>query len=787
MRRISCLSRFLISLFLLFIYTGYVYAQSQDTGWASITSYNTVNGIDLSGDDTIWGVSNGGLFAFQDQEFTQTFTPVDGMHRLDGSTLIYIEEINSIAIGYIDGMIDLYNIGEDRFDRVEDISRVQAFTSKQINDFELHNGSLYIATEFGIVVYNIDTFLVSNSYTKIGSFDRGTPVFDIHIDNETIITGTQQGVAVGSLNDNLDIEASWANYDESSGLPSGNIESVTLFNAQVLASSSSSVVFLTNGSWQEYSPLSNYSNVTFKGITDGNSNSDGLLLSFTTNRVLLIDQNDNLTIINPGIAGISDVFMDGQNSTSIATITSGLGRAEGVSNDFTYFAPSGPNLNFFQGISFSDGTLISGTTPLSQRNSIIDNRKGYYIRDESGWRNFNRSTNEVLDQFQFIQAFNSTFTDNYYYFGSWGRGIARHDRETDQIDVFNSSNSSLRGWAADDPDFPVISGLQTDSDGAVWATSRYATNPLYVQLPGENEWINYGKSSAVSQNDEYLYLFVDSFNQKWISLQTAGGTGRGVLVLDTGVPSIIEESTGVKLTEDQGSGNLPDASVTAIIEDKEGEVWIGTERGIARFIFPQFVITGSPEERRAQWLINEDQDAVSPFLLRDINVTAMAVNSANQKWIGTAAEGVWLLNETGGSILKRFTSENSPLFSDAIRDISVNEKTGEVYISTDAGLSIYQDVPIAPSTSMDKLKVYPNPFLYESHDNILIENLSEITTIRILGVDGTLIRTISSRGGRAEWNGLDASGRRVGSGMYVVVALDNDGNERGFGKVAIIR
>lgn len=787
MRRISCLSSFLISLFLLFIYTGYVYAQSQDTGWASITSYNTVNGIDLSGDDTIWGVSNGGLFAFQDQEFTQTFTPVDGMYRLDGSTLIYIEEINSIAIGYIDGMIDLYNIGEDRFDRVEDISRVQAFTSKQINDFELHNGSLYIATEFGIVVYNIDTFLVSNSYTKIGSFDRGTPVFDIHIDNETIITGTQQGVAVGSLNDNLDIEASWANYDESSGLPSGNIESVTLFNAQVLASSSSSVVSLTNGSWQEYSPLSNYSNVTFKGITDGNSNSDGLLLSFTTNRVLLIDQNDNLTIINPGIAGISDVVMDGQNSTSIATITSGLGRAEGVSNDFTYFAPSGPNLNFFQGISFSDGTLISGTTPLSQRNSIIDNRKGYYIRDESGWRNFNRSTNEVLDQFQFIQAFNSTFTDNYYYFGSWGRGIARHDRETDQIDVFNSSNSSLRGWAADDPNFPVISGLQTDSDGAVWATSRYATNPLYVQLPGENEWINYGKSSAVSQNDEYLYLFVDSFNQKWISLQTAGGTGRGVLVLDTGVPSIIEESTGVKLTEDQGSGNLPDASVTAIIEDKEGEVWIGTERGIARFIFPQFVITGSPEERRAQWLINEDQDAVSPFLLRDINVTAMAVNSANQKWIGTAAEGVWLLNETGGSILKRFTSENSPLFSDAIRDISVNEKTGEVYISTDAGLSIYQDVPIAPSTSMDKLKVYPNPFLYESHDNILIENLSEITTIRILGVDGTLIRTISSRGGRAEWNGLDASGRQVGSGMYVVVALDIDGNERGFGKVAIIR
>jgi hypothetical protein len=311
---------------------------------------------------------------------------------------------------------------------------------------------------------------------------------------------------------------------------------------------------------------------------------------------------------------------------------------------------------------------------------------------------------------------------------------------------------------------------------------------LYVQLPGEDEWINYGKSAAVNQNDEYLYLFVDSFNQKWITLETAGGAGRGVLVLDTGDdPSATNESTGVKLTDDQGNGNLPNISVTAIIEDKEGEVWVGTERGIARFIFPQFVISGSQEERRAQWLINEDPDAASPFLLRDINVTAMAVNAANQKWIGTAAEGVWLLNQTGSAILERFTSENSPLFSNAIRDISINDETGEVYISTDAGLSVYQDIPVEASPSMDELKVYPNPFLYERHNSITIEGLTDITTIRVLGVDGSLIRVIENRGGRASWDGKDSSGNEIGSGVYVIVALGPDGNERGIGKIAIIR
>lgn len=784
MRRAFHYSGLLLSLILLFTLIEHSSLNAQYSGeWSSATSYNTVNSIDLSADETIWGATNGGLFSFKEQEFDKLLTPVDGMYRLDGIAITYIEDMNSIAIGYLDGMIDLYKIEEEQFERIEDIFRVQAFTSKQINDFEVYNESLYVATDFGIVVYSVNTFLVSNSYTKIGSFDRGTPVNDIYINDDVIYLATQQGVANANLTDNLDIESSWTTYNESDGLPDGNIQSTIFFNNEILVSTGSSILVLRNGVWEIYPPLSNYSSVSFKEVT-----LEGKLFSHTMNRVLIVDQNENLSISIPGITGISDAIAGGDSdSITIATLTSGLGRGERDSNTFEYYAPQGPNLNFFDGMSFENGTLISGTTQQSQRNSIIDTRKGYYIRDDTGWRNINRTTNDVLNQAQFQQVFTSTFTEDYFYFGSWGRGIARHNKETNNIDVFNSSNSNLRGWAADDPNFPVISGLETDEEGAVWATSRYATDPLYVQLPGEDEWINYGKSSAVSQNDEYLNLFVDSYNQKWITLESAGGAGRGLLVLDTGDPSAINESSGVKLTDDRGNGNLPNAMVTSIIEDKEGEVWVGTERGIARFIFPQFVVTGSSEERRAQWLINEDPDAASPFLLRDISVTTMAVNAANQKWIGTAAEGIWLLNESGSAIIKRFTADNSPLFSDAIRDISVNDATGEVYISTDAGLSIYQDVPLAASLSMEELKVYPNPFLYANHERILIENLSDVTTIRILGVDGTLIRTFGNRGGRAEWDGLDAGGRQVGSGVYIVVALDSDGSERGIGKVAIIR
>lgn len=752
--------------------------------WSAITSYNTVNSITQSSDGVIWGVSNGGLFSFDNGDFDKRLTSVDGMYRLDGRVISYLEDFNSLLIGYIDGMIDLYNLETGSFERIEDIRRVQSFSARAINSILYDSGAVYVATDFGVVVYNPNTFLVSSSYTKIGDFDSGTPVIDIDIRDGMIMLSTQQGIAVASLTSNLNIESSWTTYSQSDGLPIETVQSLIFFNGELHASTISENLVHRKGEWVSNDVLTGYTQVKYKDITES-----GLLIAYNHNRILRVTSDNELRINIPGLEGMSDIIYDEEINSQVyvSSIVTGIGIGPLNSNTFEYVSPEGPNLNFFEGMSFDGNVFISGTTRLSQRSELMDNPKGYYIFDGDEWRNYNRINNAVLNQNRFRQAFTSTYTDEYYYIGSWGRGIARHDRETDEIVVSNASNSSLRGWAADSDTFPVISGLERDTEGRVWATSRFATNPLYVQQPGEDDWIMYSKSSVVGGTDEYLGLFIDSFDQKWITLQSTGRSGRGLLILDTGETENVDESFGVKLTDEINNGNLPDLQVTDIIEDRDGEIWVGTERGIARYIFPQFIINGSQEERRGQWLLNKDPEAESPFLLRDINVTSMAVNSANQKWIGTANEGVWLLNETGSAILKHYTTNNSPLFSNTIREIAIFEETGEVYISTELGLSIYRDTPITPVQSMDNLKVYPNPFLYDRHNTISIENLSETTTIRILGVNGTLITTLESRGGRAEWNGLDYSGEQVGSGVYIVVALGSDGNQRGVGKVAIIR
>lgn len=779
--------RFVRSLLFLLL-TGLVPFHSANSqsfnSWEAITSFNNVTDITITETGTVWGISKGGLFSFEEDSFENTYTTVEGMYRLDAETIEYLPQQNVVLIGYTDGMIDIFDPDTEEFSRLEDIFRVTAFTSKRINGFFQDGARLFVATDFGIVKYDIATLLVIDSYSRLGSFDSGIVVEDLVIADGLIYAATQQGVAVGDLDLNLNTAASWENYDQTDGLPSGGLAAIQKFEDRIFASGTDLNFIYENDSWQQTNLFGN-STITEYSL----SQSGETLLALSESVIFKVDANLNTESTSPDALRLNTVLFDDEITNKIytGTFNRGIGFADLFSDEFEFESPSGPNINFFEGINFDGETLFSGTSRFSARDNIEDNSKGYHIFRNGVWQSFNRHNTPVLNNSIFRKAFKSVSTDEYYYFGSWGRGIARHHKETDEIHVFNSSNSAIEGWVSLDPDFPVIIGLETDSERDVWAVSYFGSTPLYYQRPGDDDWIGYEKGAAASSSDEYGGLFIDSHDQKWVTLLGVGNVGRGILVVDTGNPEDVNDQTSVKISDSPGSGNLPNGRVNAIIEDLDGEVWVGTDRGIAKFVFPQFVITGSAQEREGQWLLNEDPDAESPFLLRDINVSAMAVNSANQKWIGTANDGVWLLNSRGSRIIKHYNSENSPLLSDNIVDITVEQETGLVYISTDVGLITYQDIPSEPVREMETLKVFPNPFVYDRHDRIFVEDLSDQTTIRVLGVDGTLIRSIDNRGGRAEWDGRDFNGNRVGSGVYLVVALDPDGSERGVGKVVIIR
>jgi flagellar hook assembly protein FlgD len=60
------------------------------------------------------------------------------------------------------------------------------------------------------------------------------------------------------------------------------------------------------------------------------------------------------------------------------------------------------------------------------------------------------------------------------------------------------------------------------------------------------------------------------------------------------------------------------------------------------------------------------------------------------------------------------------------------------------------------------------------------------TELRIVDGSGSLVRKIESNGGTATWDGKDAAGRRVASGVYTAICNTKSGKAHGTTKVLVM-
>lgn len=750
--------------------------------WNVYPSYSTINDIGSGEDGIITAATLGGIFLNNSQtdEFT-TFTPINGMHRSDASALVRHSDTDVIYAGYMDGMIDRIDLQSGTVDQIRDIFRVSRFNTKSITGMLIHEGRLYVSTAFGIVIYNLDNLLVENSVIRIGDFNAGMGVNKIRIRNNRIYAAMDGGVAMASLDGNIVDSSVWTSFHTADGLPDNAITDFTIFNSIMYAASEEGVYRMDgNGSWQSYNPLN-----AVKATGFNNQHSDNEIFGFRGNKVFRMNAAGDISIYTAGIQSEFTVLTQAASGELLAGSSN-----EGVIS-FSFeqetpdrILPDGPYLNFFSDLEADQEKMIAASTGDFPQADPLNPVRGYYIFNDGTWDNYNINTSSELAAENFFTAYKIEATSDHYFIGSWGRGVAVQNKPDNTISVHNTSNSDLTGWR-DGFNYIVASGIKEDRNGDVWLITADSEFSLNLYDEENNNWIPFREEFVPGT---YFHLFVDSNNQKWISLidNLNSGSGTGLMVLDTGNPVDAGDDRFQVLNTSENTGNLPNNKVNAITEDKNGEVWIGTGRGIARFIFPDLIIGGNPNEWRAQWLINEDTTAASRFLLRDVEVTAIAVNAANQKWVGSSNLGVWLLNDEGSRIEEHFTAENSPLLSNAINDIEIIESTGEVLISTDQGLVSYFDEPKAAVDEMDELKVYPNPFSYKRHEKIFTEGLSEVTRIKILTADGIVVNEIDAAGGRVAWDARDFRGNKLGSGVYFLVAYEEEGKGKGVGKVVII-
>jgi hypothetical protein len=123
----------------------------------------------------------------------------------------------------------------------------------------------------------------------------------------------------------------------------------------------------------------------------------------------------------------------------------------------------------------------------------------------------------------------------------------------------------------------------------------------------------------------------------------------------------------------------------------------------------------------------------------------------------------------------------------AIRSLAV-DTYGSLWIGTSKGISVLRTPYVKPDNVAGELRVSPNPFTPEVDREVQIDGLPEGASLKIFSLAGDVVANVPSPGGRIGfWDGRDARGDFVASGVYVVAAANADGTQVNLGKIAVVR
>jgi hypothetical protein len=227
--------------------------------------------------------------------------------------------------------------------------------------------------------------------------------------------------------------------------------------------------------------------------------------------------------------------------------------------------------------------------------------------------------------------------------------------------------------------------------------------------------------------------------------------------------------------------------------DNNNSIWLGTRAGMVVFrnassVFDADVLNAQP--------VIIEENGVGERLLGDQRINSIVVDGADNKWFGTDSGGVLYTNPSGQRTLANFSKGNSPLPSNRILKIRVDNSNGKVYFATDKGIVAYNSNVSPFGEVLADVYAYPNPAL-KNHETITIDgrngtHLPKGTNVKILDVAGNLVYETNVvegqevQGGKVVWNKKNLAGNNVASGIYIVLLSSDDGSETATAKIAIV-
>ena len=758
-----------------------IFAQTDySASWEDFYSYNNVKDF-TKVENVIYALADNAVFTYDttNGEISK-LSSVQGLSGEPTTAIFYSKEFKRLVIGYENGLVEV--VDENGSITISsDIVNFNQSGEKSINHISEFNNKLYLSTPFAVVVYDIEKLEFGDTYF-IGNNSLSIKINETIVSNNFIYAVTEIGIFKADINNNALID--FNNWEQL--LNGRNFKGIVFLNdlyvienSRLFAFDGTNLIEVRDFS-EEIKALK--SSTTHLSIS---LNKTAFILDSSMNEVGQFTSNSSFNY------SLNNTFFE-NNVSYLATKEFGI-LAATLSQPATYLEihPEGPLSNDVFSIAVNNSNLW---VVYGGYNAVFGpsfNKQGFSHFNGENW--INTKYNPAFPVTDLSHITIDPNEENKVYISSLGdtgdvNSVSTGGLlvvENDEIENFyNQLNSSLEDIEAINPNRVTIRivGSAFDSQGNLWVTNIGVPNEL-KKLSPNGQWSGFDMSS-VKTNPAFglSEMAVDRNNSIWY-----GSRNNGVFVFN-------ENGNRKKaLVATPNLGNLPDANVNTVAVDRSNRIWLGTKSGLVVYnnasgVFEETVSNANP-------VIILD-DGIAKKLAGDQAINSIFVDGADNKWIGTDNGGVLYTNPSGQNTIANFSKQNSPLPSNRILKIRVDNSSGKVYFATDKGIVAYNSNVAPFGDVLGAVYAYPNPAL-RNHSTITIDgrngtHLPKGTNVKIIDVAGNLVYETNViegqelQGGKVVWNKLNLAGNKVASGVYIVLLSNDDASETSVTKIAIV-
>ncbi|MFM2387242.1 MAG: hypothetical protein RL660_1999 [Bacteroidota bacterium] len=724
--------------------------------WTSLLSYDECAAV-CPTPTHIYSGKYGLLQYDKGSDVFSTFSKVNGLSSSDIVHISYNSEADALFIGYSNADIDLYRDGN--FTNLPDLKIANVSGSKGINGSAQLGKQTIVATDAGIMFINHERQEIATSFPFVVAGSQAF-VSQVLVHNDSIYANTSLGVYRISAQDQFPEEIT--RWQKLGSTVFGKIT----FGTNTIFASTINRVFSIDPTWQTATEI----RVSAKNIVDLKARGDSVyVVSFSENT------GSDIHILN--VAGSELNFIGGTAATKIefdptnariwcADVFVGCLLID-VDNSKSLYIVNGPRRSGAFKLRYLNNKLYAASGGVDGAFNPLGNRSGLNVFDDGQWKNYSTfsgyptmdSAADILDIAYDAKA-KKIYAPSYNY-----GGLLEFD-EQDNIKIYKYG-SGLDPAQGGEPSRFNCSNTAIDNKGTLWVSLAYVSNNL-VAKDKDNNWYrfalpNNGSSNVIGE------IIVDQANQKWVILPR----GQGLAVYnDNGTLGNKADDKSMVYKSGNGSGNLASNTVLSACLDRDGKLWVGTSDGVSIINCPESALESGGCEAENK-IVKYDIKADKLFISE--NVRAIAVDGGNRKWVGTD-NGLWLVSADAQQLIQRFNINNSPLPSNEITSIAIDDATGIVYIGTKLGILSYRSDATASANPAEDLLIFPNPVKENYSGTITINGLVQDAEVHIIDAAGQLVYKGKANGGTFSWNGKTYLGAKPQSGVYMVLASNADGS-----------